>query len=263
MTTEAHDTREIQDIGYGREFEGFYDRIFPKDDYADLAAAKIAERHPGGGLRSLEFGVGTGRIAIPLAARTGAVVGVDSSTEMLEQLRAEIKEKDADVVPVHGDIRTYTDDEKYGLVYCVCATLSIILDAGEQREVIRRAADRLAPGGTLVIETPNRGGVRAIHEGRRRTSYFVPYAEPNTGLLTCSTLTPDDRIWQASHIWFEGGTSRVGTELSRLVTPEEIDEYAAEAGLEPVDRQADWLGNPYTDTSLMFISAYRHAGERR
>ncbi|SFQ42826.1 Methyltransferase domain-containing protein [Amycolatopsis arida] len=250
----------VHDIGYGREFEGFYDRIFRKDDYAERAAEKLAELHPGDGLRSLELGVGTGRIAIPLSARVGTVVGVDSSPEMLDQLRREIKEKDADVVPVHADIREYTDDEKYGLVVCVCATLSMLLEPDEQRAAIRRAADRLAPGGALVVETHNRGGVLAMHEGRRRTSFFVPYPEPNTGLLTYSTLSPDETLWQASHIWFEGGSSQVGTERSRLTTPEEVDGYAADAGLVRRSLVTDWLGTPYSEESTMFIAVYAYDG---
>lgn len=250
----------VDDIGYGRQFGSFYDRIFPKDAGAEQTAEELASWHPGGGLRSLELGVGTGRIALPLAARVGGVVGVDSSPEMLEQLDREIKETNADVVSVHGDIRQYTDDEQYGLVYCVCATLSMILEADQQQEVINRAAQRLAPGGRLVVETHNRDGVLAMLEGKRNTSFFTPYPEPNTGLLTYSTLSPDNRLWQASHIWFEGGTSNVGTELSRLTSPDEVDGYAAAAGLEPEERLADWSGTSYSETGTMFVSVYARSG---
>ncbi|WP_069814016.1 class I SAM-dependent methyltransferase [Streptomyces sp. TP-A0874] len=246
----------VQDIGYGRVFAGFYDRIFPKDGYADLAAEKLAAQHPGGGLGTLEFGVGTGRIAIPLSERVGPVRGVDSSPEMLEELRRDIKEKNAPVTPVHGDIRNYTDDESYGLVYCVCATLSMILDPQEQQAAISRAAERLAPGGKLVVETWNRSGVLEMFEGRDRTSYFIPYPEPNTGLLTYSNLVQDRMLWQASHIWFENGSSNVGTEMARLTTPEEVDGFAVEAGLTPEHRVADWMDKPYSEKSLLFIASY-------
>ncbi|MCF6525232.1 class I SAM-dependent methyltransferase [Streptomyces sp. JJ36] len=246
----------VQDIGYGRAFAGFYDRIFPKDAYADLAAQQLADRHPGGGRRTLELGVGTGRIAIPLAERVGPVVGVDSSPEMLEELRRDTKEKNAAVTPVHGDIRQWGDDRSYGLVYCVCATLSMILTPEEQQEVIRRAAERLEPGGRLVVETWNRSGVLELFEGKDRTSYFVPYPEPGTGLLTHGTLIREKWLWQASHIWFEGGTSQVGTEVARLTTPEEVDGFATEAGLTPVERLSDWTGKPYEETAALFVATY-------
>ena len=249
----------VDDIGYGRQFGGFYDRIFPGGDFTEPTVQKLASLHPRPGERALELGVGTGRISIPLAERGVPVTGVDSSPEMLEQLRTKAKEAGADVEAVHGDIRSYTDEETYGLVYCVCATLSMILDPEQQRSTIRHAAERLAPGGLLVIETSNPGGVRALHQGQQRTSYFVPYPEPNTGLQTYSTLLEEGNLWHASHIWFEGGTSSVGSELARLTTPEEVDEYAAAAGLRPVDRWADWTETPWTEESPLYVSTYTHA----
>ncbi|MGH3311914.1 MAG: class I SAM-dependent methyltransferase [Streptomyces sp.] len=246
----------VDDIGYGRQFGGFYDRIFPSGAYTEPTVEKLASLHPRPGERALELGVGTGRVAIPLARRAFPVTGVDSSPEMLEQLETKAKEAGADVTAVHGDIRTYTDEARYGLVYCVCATFSMLLDAEEQRATIQHAADRLAPGGTLVVETSNPGGVRALHEGQQRTSYFIPYPEPNTGLLTYSTVFEDRKLWHASHIWFEDGKSSVGSELARLTTPEEVDEYAASAGLRPAARWADWNETPYAEDSPMFVSTY-------
>ncbi|MEN3585099.1 class I SAM-dependent methyltransferase [Streptomyces sp. ZYX-F-203] len=247
------------DNGYGREFAGFYDRLFPSDHNAEATAETLASWHPGGDLPSLELGVGTGRVAIPLARRTGTVVGVDSSPEMLERLHAKLDTPDAPpVVPVLADIRGHADERRYGLVYCVCATLSMLLDPADQRTALTRAAERLAPGGTLVVETHNPGAVLDLHEGRRRASFFTPYPDPpGSGLLTCSVVEPESRLWQASQIWFEGGGSLVGTELSRLTTPEEVDDHAAAAGLLPVGRFSDWLGTPYAPDSPMYVTRYR------
>lgn len=246
----------VDDIGYGREFKGFYDRIFPSGAYTEPTVRKLASLNPRPGERALELGVGTGRVAIPLAQRAFPVTGVDSSPEMLEDLRAKAKEAEADVDAVHGDIRKYSDDAQYPLVYCVCATLSMILDADDQRATIQHAADRLAPGGLLVVETSNPGGLLKMHEGLQRTSYFIPYPEPNTGLLTYSTIFEDRKLWHASHVWFDKGTSNVGSELARLTTPEEVDEYAAAAGLQPVERWADWADTPWAEDSPMFVSTY-------
>ncbi|SCK25339.1 Methyltransferase domain-containing protein [Streptomyces sp. WMMB 714] len=245
----------VDDVGYGRQFGGFYDRIFPSGPYTEPTVAKLAALHPAPGERALELGVGTGRVAIPLAQRAFPVTGVDSSPEMLEQLTTKAKEADADVEAVHGDIRKYTDDNQYKLVYCICATFSMLLDPDDQRAAIQCAADRLAPGGMLVVETSNAGGVRALHEGQQRTSYFLPYPEPNTGLLTYSTLL-DNGLWHASHIWFEDGKSSIGSELARLTTPDEVDAYAQAAGLRPADRWADWKETPWAEDSPMFVSTY-------
>ncbi|MFK0257426.1 class I SAM-dependent methyltransferase [Streptomyces sp. NPDC090445] len=248
----------IDDIGYGRQFHGWYDRLFPKDGMADLTAKKLASLHPDRRLGTLELGAGTGRIAIPLSRETGRVVGVDSSLEMLSALEKDAAATSADVAGVHGDIRTYTDDHQYGLVYCVCGTLSMLLDPADQQRAVSRAADRLTPGGILVVETHNKPGILALHEGQRRTTYFVPYPEPGTGLQTHSTLIPERDLWHCSHIWFEAdGTSRVGTEMSRLTSPEEVDAYAAAAGLTPEGRYGDWNSALYTPQGAMFVSVYR------
>ncbi|WP_030413062.1 class I SAM-dependent methyltransferase [Streptomyces sp. NRRL S-1448] len=247
----------IDDIGYGRQFDGWYDRLFPKGGLADLTAKKLASLHPDTALGTLELGVGTGRIAIPLSRLTGRVVGVDSSPEMLSTLETHVTAAGADVEVVHGDLRTYTDDRRYGLIYCVCGTLSMLLDPADQQRALRRAAERLTPGGVLVVETHNKPGVLHIHGEQQRTTYFVPYPEPGTGLQTHSTLIPERDLWQCSHIWFDSdGTSRVGTELSRLTTPEEVDAYATASGLRPEGRYADWNSAPYTPQGAMFVSVY-------
>ncbi len=102
---------------YGREFQACYDRIFRKDSYAARAAQELADWHPDRRLGTLELGVGTGRIALPLSCHVGTVVGVDSSSELLEQLGCELRDQSAPIVPIHGDIRSYADGERYGLIY--------------------------------------------------------------------------------------------------------------------------------------------------
>ncbi len=111
------------------------------------------------------------------------VTGIDSSPEMLAALRAAGDGEDpAPVEAVLADIRTYTSQRTAGLVYCVCATLSMLLTPEDQRQAVARAARLLVPGGRFVLETHNKPAVIASHEGRSRTSYFLPYPEPGTGL---------------------------------------------------------------------------------
>ncbi|MFG2648583.1 class I SAM-dependent DNA methyltransferase [Streptomyces sp. NPDC048436] len=248
-------TSAVDDIGYGTQFAAWYDRIFPKGADAVATADVLARLHPEPAAGTLEFGVGTGRIAIPLSARTGPVTGVDSSPEMLAQL-AEAPGNEG-ITAVHADIRTYTDTRTYGLVYIVCGTLSMLLSAEDQQAAVHRAAELLAPGGRLVVETGNRPAVEALHEGQARTTLFTPYPEPGTGLQTHSTLGPGGEMWQCSHIWYEAdGTSRVGSELARLTTPDEVDAYAVTAGLNPEGRYAGWELAPYTEQYPMFLTTY-------
>ncbi|MFD6098018.1 class I SAM-dependent methyltransferase [Nocardiopsis flavescens] len=248
----------VADSGYGRAFAHFYDRLFPQDGSDRVTAAALADLHPGGA--TLELGVGTGRIAVPLSALVGEVTGVDSSPEMLDRLREASAASAAPVRPAHADIRVFDDGAEYGLVYCVCGTLSQLLTPEDQRAAVRRAAGRLAPGGTLVVETHNPGLVASLHEGLQRTSFFVPYPEPGTGLQTYSTLMPERGIWHTTHLWHENGSVSLGTEITRLTTPEEVDRYAEEAGLVPVSRWGDWSGGAFDEThSPVHISRYTAA----
>ncbi|NUP24209.1 MAG: class I SAM-dependent methyltransferase [Streptomyces sp.] len=245
----------VEDIGYGRQFASWYDRVFPKDTAALATAEALARLHPDPARGTLEFGVGTGRIAVPLSRRTGPVVGLDSSPEMLALLADDPAA--AAVTGVHADIRTHTDDRAFGLVYAVCGVLSMLLTPEDQQRAVDTAAGLLAPGGRLVIETGNRPAIEAMHEGRARTTLFTPYPEPGTGLQTHSALPPGSDLWQCSHIWYEAdGTTRVGTELARPTTPDEVDTYAVRAGLTPEARHADWRLAPYSVDYPMFLTTY-------
>jgi SAM-dependent methyltransferase len=248
---------EAPAIEYGRQFAGFYDRLFPPGEAAEQTAAALAELHPGDGSPSLELGVGTGRIALPLSERTGEVVGVDLSRDMLDVLRAALERAPRPMTPVRGDIRDYDDGRRYGLVYCVCATLSMVLDEAGQQRILDACARAAAPGAAVVIETHNPAYVEAMHEGRTRETFFVPYPGPDTGLLSHSTLARGTRLWQLSHVWFEDGRSRVASETSRLTTPEEVDAYAASAGLRAEGRYGDWRGSSLDDAAPTMVCVYR------
>ncbi|MGW3951217.1 class I SAM-dependent methyltransferase [Streptomyces sp. NPDC004752] len=245
----------IADIGYGRQFGDWYDRIFQNDAATRAAVDALAGFHPEPAWGTLEFGVGTGRIALPLSHRVGPVTGVDSSQEMLTAL--EKKAEEGEVTAELGDIRTYRGDRQYGLVYCVCSTLSLILDPDGQRAAIGRAAEHLCPGGRLLVETHNRTGVVALHQGLAHSTMFVPYPEPNTGIQMHATLLMDNHVWKVSTILFEtDGTHRIGTETARLLTPEEVDVYAQDFGLRPEGHYSDWQRTDYVPETGRFVASY-------
>ncbi|MFE7767644.1 class I SAM-dependent methyltransferase [Streptomyces sp. NPDC057438] len=248
----------VEDIGYGRQFGDWYHRLFPDDASVIDEVERLVSLHPDPGLGTVEFGVGTGRIALPLSRRVGPVTGVDSSPEMLDVLRRDLAD-DTPVEAVHGDICLYTAERTVGLVYCVCATLSMLLTPEEQALAVRRAAELLAPGGRLVLETHNKPAIVALHEGSARATYFSPYPEPGTGLQSHSVLLPQGSLWHLSHVWYEAdGTTRVGTEVSRLTSPDEMDAYARAAGLLPESRFGDWPADaaPYSADSPLAICTY-------
>ncbi|MEU9824618.1 class I SAM-dependent DNA methyltransferase [Micromonospora chersina] len=100
--------------------------------------------------RALEFAVGTGRVAVPLAERGVPVTGIELSVPMVERLRT--KADEATIPVVVGDMATTTAPGDYTLVYLVYNTISNLLDQAEQVACFRNAARHLRPGGRFVIE---------------------------------------------------------------------------------------------------------------
>jgi SAM-dependent methyltransferase len=242
---------------YGEQFASFYDRLFPRDASADLAVDRLASLHLDEELSAIEFGVGTGRLAFPLARRVGSVVGVDVSPEMLAELETVAESEDGDVEAVQGDMCSYDESDGHGLVYCVLGSLCLLLDRRDQRAAFDVFAAAAAPGARVVIETPHPEFIVDLHEGRRSTSWVVPYAAPDTALLSHLTLDEERELWQLSHIFFDDGRARVASETCRLTTPAQLDEMATEAGLELEVRHGTWDGRPLDKRSAVVISTYR------
>src|SRR5262245_50899529 len=107
--------------------------------------AQLAE-----GGAALEFAIGTGRVAIPLAERGVPVTGIELSAAMIARLRE--KSDEATIPVVMGDMATTVAPGRFSLVYLVFNTISNLLSQAEQVECFRNAARHLEPGGRFVIE---------------------------------------------------------------------------------------------------------------
>jgi ubiquinone/menaquinone biosynthesis C-methylase UbiE len=251
----------VPDVGYGRQFAEFYDRMLPAGPASEQTARWLAGLHPGGVEPALELGVGTGRIALPLAALLpGGVVGVDSSPEMLDQLRQALHRTSRPVAAVHGDACTYRPDRRFPLVYCVCGTLSIVDTPVRQQEVLATCARAVAAGGVVVIETHNPAHVEALHDGRPQADVLVPYPGRDASLRAESMIDLPARRWSVTITWSEHGRSWTAQEQTRLTMPDEIDRYARRAGLRPAGRYGDWAGTPFRGDEPMVICQYRRDG---
>src|SRR3954452_18760695 len=124
------------------------------------------------GGRALEFAIGTGRVAVPLAARGVPVAGIELSRPMIAQLRRKVGEDEVPVVA--GDMATARAPGEFSLVYLVYNTISNLLTQDEQVACFRNAARHLAPGGSFVVEldVPD---LRTLPPGQRPTVFT---AEP-------------------------------------------------------------------------------------
>lgn len=217
----------------------------------DPAVGKLAEL--AGGERVLEFAIGTGRVAVPLAARGVAVGGIELCQPMVDQLRS--KASEAAIPVVIGDMATATapDAGSYRLVYLVFNAISALQSQAEQVECFRNAARHLAPGGRFVIEL----WVPDVHKLPPDKKAVVCESEP--GHIVLDTYDVLNQYVVSHHFFFEDGkrTARLFQSPHRYVWPAELDLMAQLAGFELESRHADWLGNPFTAESGSHVSVYR------
>lgn len=236
---------------YGRSFADVYDRWYadrPADDVVAFVAARCA---PGASV--FELGVGTGRVALPLAAAGFVVSGLDTSAEMIERLRAKPGGDAVDArVDDAADIDAYRPDSA-NAVLAVFNLLFNLIGPGQQQRCLDGVARSLRPGGMLVVEAfvPD-----PITE--RRSDLVTRSVDTSTVILIATETDPDTQIVHGGHIEVTEDGMRLRPWQVRMATPDEVDALAAAAGLELAERWEDFVGTPYVDgVSSSHVSVYR------
>jgi SAM-dependent methyltransferase len=199
---------------------------------------------------ALEFAIGTGRVAVPLAQRGVPVTGIELSAPMIEQLRTKADEETIPVIA--GDMATTRAPGAYTLVYLVFNTISNLLTQAEQVACFRNAARHLTPGGRFVIElwVPE---LRKLPPGQPAT---VGVSEP--GYMLVDTYDVLHQHVVSHHFTFgPGREARLARSPHRYIWPAELDLMAELAGFELESRHADWAGTEFTADSPSHVSVYR------
>ncbi|MFD3627586.1 class I SAM-dependent methyltransferase [Streptomyces sp. DSM 116494] len=199
---------------------------------------------------ALEFAVGTGRVAVPLAGRGVPVTGIELSPPMVAQLRTKADESAVPVVI--GDMATTTAPGEYTLVYLVYNTISNLLTQAEQVECFRNAARHLEPGGRFVVElwVPE---LRKLPPGQEATVW-----ESAPGYIGLDTYDVLRQYVVSHHFRFdEGEQARLLRSPHRYIWPAELDLMAQLAGFDLESRHADWEGSAFTAESRSHVSVYR------
>lgn len=199
---------------------------------------------------ALEFAIGTGRVAVPLAERGVPVTGIELSRPMVEQLRT--KADEATIPVVIGDMATTVAPGTYSLVYLVYNTISNLLTQAEQVECFRNAARHLTAGGRFVIElwVPE---LRSLPPGRTATVWQTD--RDYIGLDTYDVL---NQHVVSHHFHFDDSEqARLYRSPHRYIWPAELDLMAQLAGFELESRHGDWSGGEFTAESRSHVSVYR------
>jgi len=200
--------------------------------------------------RALEFGIGTGRIAIPLHQRGSDVAGVDLSPAMIRHLRSKIS---ADQMPVtEGSMATVSVPGSFSVVYVVFNSIANLRTQDEQVECFLNAARHLEDGGRFVVElfVPP---LRQLTPGATAVPFDV--SEAHVGLDTFDLVSQEC----VSHHFTRQSDGRFhyGVGHFRYIWPAECDLMARLAGLELESRHADWIGTPFTAESARHVSVWR------
>jgi SAM-dependent methyltransferase len=215
----------------------------------DAAVGVLADLAGGG--PALEFGIGTGRIALPLAERGVAVHGIDLSRAMVARMRA--KPGGEEIPVVIGDFATARVEEAgdFSLAYLVFNTINNLTTQQEQVACFRNAAEHLAPGGVFVIEV-------GVPELRRLPpgQSVVPFQVNDTGWAydrydTATQATSSNYVKVTAD-----GRGSFWSIPFRYVWPSELDLMAQLAGMRLRDRWGDWTREPFTAESGKHVSVW-------
>jgi SAM-dependent methyltransferase len=232
---------------YGTRWADVYDEFHKglmDDEGAVTALVDLAGDGP-----VLEFGVGTGRLAVPLAERGVEVVGVDISPEML----AKLKEKASAVTVVEGDMTTVSLEREFALAYIAFNSIYVLETQQDQVALFRNAAAHLRSGGRFVLETE----MPRVPSPTDRGTLRVTGVEPDRLTLAGGTFDPVTGLYKGMWLILDPDGPKFYPISGRSVTHHEMDLMGQLAGLELESRWADWKGTPFGPKSDLYISIYR------
>jgi SAM-dependent methyltransferase len=237
---------------YGDTFADVYDDWYA--DVSDVEATVAALAQLAGDGSVLELGIGSGRLALPLAARGVRVWGIDASTLMIERLRAK---PGGDAIPValgdmaDVDLSALPDaPSRFAVVLVAFNTIFNLTDEAAQRRCLRRSREVLAPGGRLVIEAhvPDEGARKDGIELRTMSSEHI--------VLIVTRSADDPAVLVGEHLEIDARGVQRRPWVIRMCGPAALDAMAADAGLRLAARWSSWHGDPYGDGDPVHVSLY-------
>src|SRR3954452_15063481 len=210
-------------------------------------AADTLARLAGDGA-ALEFAIGTGRIALPLAERGVRVAGIDNSEAMLARLHE--KPGAERIEAIAGDMAVARVDGEFSLVYLVFNTIFNLVTQDGQVACFENAARHLRPGGRFVIEA-------RVPELQRLPlgQTVLPWRAEADGMSFYVYDTVTQRLGGQHYNFVEGRVEPSPIEL-RYAWPAELDLMARIAGLALEHRWANFRREAFTHLSPAHVSVY-------
>ncbi len=233
---------------YGERIADVYDEWYRRSD--STAEVALLSELAGAG-PALELGIGTGRIALPLAARGVEVHGIDASPAMVAQLRAK---PGGDTIPVTiGDMADVAVDGTFSLIFVVFNTFFQLYSLDDQKRCFRNVAAHLAPGGRFLVHAfvPDTSRVEA---GEHLSVREAGLERVRLDATVYDRL--EQRLDTTQIRITEQGIRLVHAKL-RYAFPPELDLMAELAGLTLEARYGSFAKEPFSDASVFAVSVYR------
>lgn len=236
---------------YGDGFADVYDDWYT--DVSDIEATVNAVAALADGGAVLELGIGTGRLALPLAQRGVAVTGVDASTAMLDALRGK---PGAEVLElVEADMADPgLADRSYAVAFAAFNTFFNLTDTAAQESCFAAMSECLQPGGRFAIE-----GFAPPVDGMSNGGMSVRDITVDRAVLTISQHDGNNQIITGQHVDISEAGIRMRPWMMHYRTPDQLDAAASAAGFVLESRSADWAGTPFDTRSEAHVSIYRLA----
>ncbi|MCI0439469.1 MAG: class I SAM-dependent methyltransferase [Chloroflexi bacterium] len=236
---------------YGDRIADVYDQMYPRRQDAEAVADLLASLARG--CRALELGIGTGRVALPLAARGVEVHGIDASEAMVAQMRA--KPGGADIPVTIGDFADVDLEGKFSLIYVVFNTFYGLLTQDEQVRCFRNVAARLANDGVFAIEAFVPDVTRYV----RGQNVSASQVDTDRVFLDVTRHDALNQRVTSQHVIITGQGVKLYPVQLRYVWPSEFDLMAQLAGMRLRQRWADWDRSSFTAASGKHVSIFELA----
>ena len=239
MNTDGYFNEKVAST-YDLDVDAFNpEAINPVVDFlAELAVDKTA----------LEFGIGTGRIALPLAMKGVEVHGIDNSKAMLAKLAQ--KTSGDSIAVTQGDFASTSCERKFSLVYLVFNTIMNLTTQEEQIKCFQNAALHLNPGGCFVIEVMV-PALQLIPHGE--TNHVFEFREDYWGVDTYDVIS---QSLTSHHMRIHNQKMELSSIPFRYVWHSELDLMARIANLKLKARWGGWKKEPFTNTSRYHVSVW-------
>ncbi len=235
---------------YGDRISGIYDEFYGSADVPERV--DVLEEFASDG-RALELGVGTGTYALPLTERGVEVHGIDSSSAMVDQLRAK---EGGEAMPVTiGDFADVDVEGAFSLVFVVSNTFFMLTSQEEQVTCFQNVASHLEETGVFLVHAfvPD----PSMYDQGQHLSADLP--DLSSVRLNVSIHDAMNQVIDFRHVDLTEQGVRMYPGRLRYVWPSEMDLMARLAGLRLRERWADWARSPFTSQSRSHVSIYERA----